>query len=187
MDGIETQLYTVERFEVYLRADENRARRLELVHGTVVEKPMPTEEHGLIVANMVFLLKLFLRGKNMGRVVVETAYRASADALNRRIPDLSYTANDDARPLTTQGAVPRMPDLAVEVKSPDDSYAEIREKATYYLNNGVKLVWLVYPDGRRVEVFAAGAEAVTLEAENTLTGGDVLPGFQTKVSAIFED
>ena len=80
-----------------------------------------------------------------------------------------------------------MPDLAVEVKSPDDSYAEIREKATYYLNNGVKLVWLVYPDGRRVEVFAAGAEAVTLEAENTLTGGDVLPGFQTKVSAIFED
>ncbi|MCK6580553.1 MAG: Uma2 family endonuclease [Anaerolineae bacterium] len=40
------RLYTAEEFEQFIRTPENRARRLELIEGEIVERAMPTEEHG---------------------------------------------------------------------------------------------------------------------------------------------
>ncbi len=88
--------------------------------------------------------------------------------------------------MVTKGAVPRFPDLAVEVKSPGDSYRQMREKAAYYLANGTKLVWLVYPEKRLVEVYRADGDIQILTGDDTLDGGDVLPGFSMTVSDIFK-
>lgn len=183
---LQAQLYTVDTFEQFIAQPENKGRRYELVHGTVVEKPMPTEEHGLIVARLVMWLMSFVEEHSLGRVVVETAYRRDDDALNRRIPDLSFTSKARLLPLTKKGAVPQMPDLAVEVKSPDDTYSEMREKANYYLNGGTKLVWLVFPNVQRIEAHATGGKVTTYEVSDTVSGGDVLPGFKLDVGKVFE-
>ena len=77
-----------------------------------------------------------------------------------------------------------MPDLAVEVKSPDDSLSKLREKAAYYLANGTLLAWLVYPKKRLVIVLTPDSEEILTE-DDTLDGGDVLPGFTLPVRDIF--
>ncbi len=176
--------YTVDEFEQYADLPENRDRLLELINGEIVEK-VPTEQHGMIVILIAHWLLNFILSNNIkGRVLTEVRYRSKEDRRNARIPDVSYRAGNT--PLTTRGSVPELPDIAVEVKSPDDSLKDMRAKAHYYLANGTKLVWLVDPQKRLVEVYTLDEEQVLIEGE-MLDGGTVLPGFLMPVSAIFED
>lgn len=78
----------------------------------------------------------------------------------------------------------RRPDLAVEVKSPDDSLKKMTEKAAYYLANGVRMVWLIYPKMKLVEVLTPDDRQL-LNENDTLDGGSVLPGFTMAVRDIF--
>ncbi|NWG17273.1 MAG: Uma2 family endonuclease, partial [Chloroflexi bacterium] len=76
-------------------------------------------------------------------------------------------------------------DLAVEVKSPTDSKRELRQKAEAYLRFGTKIVWLVFPDEQRVEVYVPDDDVREFDMNGTLDGGEVLPGFALPVSQIF--
>ena len=175
--------YTVEEFEQYADAPENRDRLLELIDGEIMEK-VPTQRHGMCAGNIYGFFWNHVRETRSGRVVMEVRYRTPQDKRNSRIPDISFTSGN--APLVERGSVPQMPDIAIEVKSPDDSLKEMRAKARYYLANGTKLVWLVEPQKRFVEVYTLDDEQVLFEGE-ILGGGEVLPGFQMPVSAIFED
>jgi Uma2 family endonuclease len=182
--AVQTHQHTVEEFEEILAQAENRERLLELVHGEIVEK-MPTEEHGIIVLRIGSRLLIFVEANNLGRVGVEIRHRNPEDNYNDRLPDISFTA-DTTTPVVTTGAVLRLPDLTVEVKSPSDSYRQMRDKADYYLANGVKLVWLVYPEKRLIESYMASGEIQILNEADALEGGDVLPGFLMAVSEVFK-
>ncbi len=176
-------LYTVEEFEKYADAPENRDQLLELVDGEIVEK-VPTQKHGMCAGNIYGYFWNYVRKTRSGRVVREVSYRTPEDKCNSRIPDISYTSGN--APLVERGSVLQMPDIAIEVKSPDDSLKHMRAKARYYLANGTKLVWLVEPQKRFVEVYSLDDEQVLFEGE-MLDGSSVLPDFQMPVSAIFED
>jgi Uma2 family endonuclease len=79
-----------------------------------------------------------------------------------------------------------MPDLAVEIKSPDDSNKDMRAAADFYIANGCKLVWLVFPDKKMVEVHRPNADYETFLSDETLSGGELLPDFSMTVAEIFE-
>jgi len=181
---IQNRLYTVDEFEAFLALPENKERRFELINGEIVEK-VPSEEHGIIVLRIGSKLLIFVDLHNLGRVAVEVRHRIPGDDHNARLPDISYR-RDTSVPVVRQGSVPVMPDLAVEVKSPDDSYRELRDKADYYLTNGLRMVWLVYPEKRLVEVLTPD-DVDILTIDDTLDGGDVLPGFSLPVKEIFPD
>ena len=176
--------YTVEEFEQLFAQAEYGDRLLELIHGEIVEK-MPTEEHGVVAGNIFAPLHNFVTPQRIGRVGFEVRHRPPTDAYNSRLPDISFSSV--RRPIVTKGSVPTMPDLAVEVQSPDDTIKEMREKATYYLANGAKLVWLVYPCKRIIEVYYANGEIDIFHEGETLSGEDVLPGFTLPVVGIFAD
>jgi Uma2 family endonuclease len=78
-----------------------------------------------------------------------------------------------------------MPDLAVEIKSPDDTYMFMRDKAEYYVQHGCHIVWLIYPEKRIVEVYQPGKDLDLLVAGDMLSGGEILPGFTLAVEAVF--
>jgi Uma2 family endonuclease len=78
------------------------------------------------------------------------------------------------------------PDLAVEILSPDQPAGRFAAKVQFYLRHGVRLVWVVDPDAETVTVFAPDRDPVTLQGEDMLDGGDVLPGLRTTV-AIFAE
>jgi len=176
--------HTVEEFEqLFVQADYGD-RLLELIHGEIVEK-MPTEEHGVVAGNVVFALRGYVQSHKSGRVGVEVRHRIPSDKWNSRMPDVSYSTV--RRALVIKGSVPAMPDLAVEIQSPDDSIKAMRKKATYYMANGAKLVWLVYPRKRIVEIYNANGEIDILHEGDTLSGEEVLPGFTLPVADLFAD
>lgn len=181
---IQTNPDTVEEFEHFLRQPENQDRLFEFIHGEIVEK-MPTEEHGYIAGIFVTRLNNHVLPRRLGIVAVETRYRKPQDTRNSRMPDVSFRVGHG--PLVREGAVPRMPDLAIEIQSPDDPIKAMREKAAYYLANGTQLVWLVFTRRRYLEVYRPGAEMEVLFGSDVLDGGDLLPGFSLPVAEIFAE
>lgn len=78
------------------------------------------------------------------------------------------------------------PDLVVEVISPSNTAIEMMAKVEDYLRLGVRLVWLVYPDLKVVNVFTDDASLPSrVRPGQRLEGGDILPGLSIEVDAIF--
>ncbi len=178
------QEMTVEEFDALLALPENADRLLELVNGEIVEK-MPTQEHGYILLRLGSRLIYFLDAHQLGVVYIDSTHHVPGDPRNKRRPDIAYMSFARSQTLVKKGAIPQIPDLAVEIQSPDDSVDMMREKAAYYLGNGSRMVWLIYPEKRIVEVYQAGKTIELLVPGDTLNGGDVLPGFTLAVSDIF--
>jgi Uma2 family endonuclease len=177
------KLYTVAEYETFLKRPENQDCIYELINGEIV--PMsPSVPHGESAHLLSLRMGIYNLKAKVGRILIEVRYRMPGDEHNSHIPDLSFIAGMDTE-LPESGAVPRMPDLAVEIKSPEDSEPKMRAKATYYLKNGSKLVWLLFTDRKTIEVHRPNAEPITLTETDTLDGGDVLPGFTVAVRDLF--
>jgi Uma2 family endonuclease len=78
------------------------------------------------------------------------------------------------------------PDLAVEVVSPSERDTELLQKMAEYFESGAREVWLLFPDRQQVYRYAAPLEMQILNAEDTLTGGELLPDFRVRVGELFE-
>lgn len=175
------RLLTAEEFQTLPGID-----RAELVHGKVVEKMPPAEEHGDLAITLGVPLKLWARTNKAGRVYVETGFRLKPNLV--RAPDVSFL--EAAR--VPHGAARRKfvdgpPTLAVEIVSPGDLWSEIEDKVNEYLEAGCRVVWIVEPAGQTVTVRTAEAAPLVLHRHDTLSGGEVLPGFQLPLAELFED
>ena len=146
---------------------------------------MPTEEHGIIIHTLSGEITIFLKANPIARAEIEVRYKMPHDDHNGLQPDLSVIT-DTQTPIVRKGAVPRMPDLAVEVKSPDDKFKDMREKADYYVANGTRIVWLIYPHERLVEVFRPNMDSEILNESDVLNGETVLPGFTLAIRDLFQ-
>lgn len=153
-------------------------RRFELIHGEIVEK-VPTQIHAYIVGIIAHLIITYLQANPIGYALVEAHYSLPDDVGNHRIPDLSFVSKEKGL-LLKEGAAPYMPDLAVEVQSPGQSDRFMMDRAAYYLAHGSRMVWLVYPEKRLVEILTANERYLLTEHE-AIHGGDVLPGFSAAI------
>lgn len=171
---------TAEEFDAW--SDQHPGQRFERIEGEIVQK-LPTQLHALIVSLLNFFLVTCLRANPIGWALVEARYRLPDDTDNDRIPDLSFVARERG-PLVTAGPAPTMPDLAVEVQSPGQSDRQMLDKAQYYLRHGSRMVWLIYPDRRLVEVLTTDERRLLTESSE-LEGGAVLPGFRVVVAELF--
>jgi Uma2 family endonuclease len=178
------RVVTTDEFDSIVQ--DNHERLLELVHGEVVEK-MPTEAHGKLAALIAYFFLAFIRPRGIkAHVGVEVRHQLPGDRYNSRLPDVSVRLSDS--PPVDSGPVLVFPDLAVEIQSPDDRPHQMRQKGLHYLQNGSRLVWLVYTQGVEVCTLDAASNLVieTFGYDAVLTGGDVLPGFELPVSALFD-
>lgn len=175
---------TVAAFEAFLTRAENSERRFELFNGEIIEKIL-TLKRGIITATIVTEINLYLRQNPIGYAAVKVRHRPPGDPNNDRLPDVSFSA-DRSQPIVEVGAVEKMPELAVEVKSPTDSYKQMLAKAEFYLANGSRMVWLFYPEKRLSEVLTLD-ERQLLGEDDELDGGDILPGFKVRVKSFFPD
>jgi Uma2 family endonuclease len=144
--------------------------------------------HGEAAAALTVLLGQHVRAQRLGRVLAaETGFRISRNPDTVRAPDVSFVARKrvpSAGP--PDGYWELAPDLAVEVVSPSDTAADVQSKVQMWLESGVRLVWVVYPDTRSVVAYESLKEISTFTAEDTLSGGEVVTGFECKVAEIFE-
>lgn len=97
-----------------------------------------------------------------------------------RSPDVSWIEQsrwDALTPQQKEKFPPIAPDFVLELMSPSDSLKDIQEKMQEYIDNGVKLGWLIYPKKRQVEIYRQKQAVEILTSPTTLSGEDVLPGF----------
>ncbi len=179
------QRVTTTEFEAFITHPENAARRFELIDGEIVEKAMPTEQHGMIEGRFSQVLNNYfdVHAEIEARVVGNARYRPTDDPENDRLPDVAVVLGN--RPITRRGAANFIPHLCIEIQSPDDRLKTMRKKADFYLENGALCALVVRPDKRTIEVYSADDEIAILSASDTLTFPDLLPGFSVSVDKLF--
>jgi Uma2 family endonuclease len=157
----------------------------EFVDGQLQERNVSTNSSRVAVAAT---LKLGTVVEAAGLGVIfdsELGIRIWPDDPERtRRADLSFLRLDRA-PAEDSGYLYVAPDLVVEVVSPGDNAASVRDKVTDWLAGGVRMVWVIFPSVREVYVYRADAHPQILTAEETLSGYDVVPGFSCPVASLF--
>ena len=110
----------------------------------------------------------------------------------RRSPDVSWIKSDRWNQLTQKekdSFPPLVPDFIIELVSPSDlknqRYEDLQAKMQEYLDNGVKLGWLIEPVAKTVEIYRIDKQVEILHNPKTLSGENVLPGFVLDLSEIF--
>jgi Uma2 family endonuclease len=165
-----------------------RERRLyELVEGTLVEKARALRE-SILAGCLIELLRRFVIPRNSGVVSGEAGMMRLFPGLVR-IPDVAFASwsRFPNRSIPTDPIPSLVPDLAVEILSLSNTAQEMARKCHEYFLAGVRLVWLIDPRARTVDVYTAEDQVTTLTAGDMLDGGVVLPGFTLPLSDFFAE
>jgi Uma2 family endonuclease len=161
--------------------------RYELVKGELVKMPPAGSAHGNSAMKLGWRLAHHVETNRLGVVfAAETGFRISSDPDTVRGIDIAFVSQRRIEEVgDVQGYWPGAPDLAVEVISPGDTYTEVEEKVEAYLQAGSKAVWVVNPQRRTVAVYRSLSDVAILLERDMLDAGEVVPGFQCRVSEIF--
>lgn len=175
--------------EQFLKRPETKPAR-EFVCGEVFRKPMPDLPHSLLQRFFILVLAPFSSPRGTGVSVAELRCIFGPPGEERGyVPDVVFISrarlpHGDARAVVPFRAAP---DLAIEVLSPRQRRDRFRKKLSFYLEHGVRLVWVVDPRAETVTVHRPGAAPVVVRAGDTLDGADLLPGFTLPVADIFAE
>jgi Uma2 family endonuclease len=140
----------------------------------------------VLAIELASLLRNFANPRKLGRVAGEAGMLRLSPGLVR-IPDLSFISRARlARYRRSRPPIlPLAPDLAIEVLSEGNTAREMARKVSEYFASGCRLVWLVDPRKRTVAVYTSSVQSITLAEKQTLTGGDILPGFRLPLRKLF--
>ena len=169
-----------------LRLDAEGVRG-ELIRGVLCKTMAAGELHGKIVMRLGGLLFSFAEPKGLGTLVAsDSGVWLERDPDTVREPDIAFTSVERL-PLDAwnTGYSEVVPDLVVEIASPSDSRRAVHDKAHMWLGHGVRLVWVVHPEARAVDVYTPNHATATISGEGALDGLDVLPGFSCPLEAVF--
>lgn len=174
---------TIEEFE---KLPEEDLYRLELVRGWVVREPRPAARHGRVLAKLTRWLEEHIEAHTLGYLFVDIGVIVVTQPRTVRGPDLAFVAASRL----PSGPPPRgfldfVPDLCIEVVSPSNTAAEIREKVQEYLSAGASEVWVVDPDTTTLTMHGADGRLHSFSEEDELAGSQVLPGFRLLLRSLF--
>jgi Uma2 family endonuclease len=175
--------YTLSEYE---RLPEDDGNLVELVEGRLVREPRPNAEHSWLMGELTGRIREHVRKRRLGVTLPEAGFVLADDPPTVRGPDIAFIARANLPP----GGFPRAfwtipPDLAVEIVSPSNTRAEIREKVLEYLDAGTRFVWVVEPRTRSVTAYRSRTQVRVVAGSDTLDGHDVLPGFRLRLDELF--
>lgn len=180
------KLMTANEFWDFVQLPENENRSFELRRGEVIEVSRPTLPHCRLCFRVGVLIEQYAEGVGRGYVLTNDPGVVLEEYPDTVVgPDVAYFTDaasfDEIAPKWAE--VP--PLLAVEVQSPNDRPNALIAKVRDYLNNGVKVVWLVDYEDRTVSIFRPNRTPDVVTAAGEITGGDELPGLSIRVADLF--
>ena len=172
--------------DVIRLVDGDEKRGVELVNGTLVEKPVRLRE-SVIASRVIRRLGNVVEPNRLGLVSGEQGMIRMLMG-NVRMPDVAYFRREDlpGGQLPPKPAPQLAPALAVEVLSAGNTDEEMRIKVREYFQSGVRIVWMLDPETQTLRVYDAPERFRQLTRDDVLDGGDVLPGFACRVGELFD-
>ena len=119
-------------------------------HGHVIMSPPPAPNHGSFQSEIACRLRSLMP---QGRVLTECPI-STADGV--KAADVAWASPECMRELDNRVCFPKSPEICVEVLSPSNTEAEIREKMALYFDAGAREVWLCAESGA-VSFFGPGS------------------------------
>jgi Uma2 family endonuclease len=182
--------------------------RHELVRGEILRMPHPKGRHGLVARALVEAVGRYLhdratslgwseeQGRRQRNLLVgapgggEFGIRITLpdDPVQVRGLDVCYLSPEQVARYEAAGSdeyFTEVPALVAEVISPSETADYIAEKVHDYLTGGARLVWLLFPRTRMVQVHEPGQPMRVLTGDAPLEGGEVLPGFSVALNGLF--
>jgi Uma2 family endonuclease len=180
MMGTTTHQMTAEEL---IRLDDGY--RHELIKGELLTMSPSDAEHGELVVNLTVPFATYVKQNSLGVVFgAETGFKLESDPDTVLAPDIAFVSRERVSVIPANyWAI--APDLVVEVISPSEREREVKNKTQQWLGFGVRLVWLVKPKSRTVEIHRVN-KAQVLTVNEILSGEEVVPGFEISVTTIFE-
>ena len=161
--------------------------RSELIKGELVLMSPTGHPHGYYEINFATALHNFVRHHQLGRVLGgEVGIYTARNPDTVRGADVAFITNQTLAQIQSHSYLDVAPELIVEILSPDDRWADVQEKLAEYFNIGVQTVWVADPKQRQVYVYRALTDVEVVSADQSLSGGEVLPGFSVPVAELFE-
>jgi Uma2 family endonuclease len=167
----------------------------EFIEGEIVRVTPQVAQSGMAAGELLLALTLYLKSKPLGRAFSEVSFVLTHDTdwvAGSRQPDVMFVAADKLAHLSENDPEWRrkplvvVPDLVAEVVSPTDRHQDVARKVERYLQDGVRVVWLIDPSTQTVTVYVAGSDQLTyLRAADMLGGGEIIPGFSLRVGDLF--
>jgi Uma2 family endonuclease len=155
----------------FIEWDAGEGQRCELVGGRVVMMPRPSENHGIIVTNLVVLLRTRLDRKQW-TVIAEFGLDTGPETL--RYPDIVvYPAGGSNNRYTTT-----TPILLAEVLSPSNAETDFGDKAAEYLELPSLLTYVVLSqDGPKAWMWSRPSTSSRFSGAPKVISGaeDVIP------------
>lgn len=143
----------------------------EVVNGVVIEKP--TSALSIWIAGaLTCSLGPFVRSHRLGTLVNEMLFILNPKTDLRRRPDIAFISAGKwpiGRPPTATGDWDIIPDLAVEVASPGNTFSDLVGKVREYFRRGVGEVWILVPEERQVYVYHTPRNVRILQVADTLS------------------
>ena len=162
--------------------------RRELIKGELIERQPAGFFHGVTTNFLGTYLTVFVAENDLGLVTTaETGFKIATNPGTVLAPDVGFVAKDRLPTdlSTLVGFFPGAPDLAAEIISPSETYEQVEAKVARYLDAGTRLVWVVRPRQKRVEVHRADGSSALFSSDEILDGEAVVPGFTLRISRIF--
>jgi Uma2 family endonuclease len=161
--------------------------RFALIDGELHRMPGAGGTHGLVAITCGGKLDAFVRPRRLGRVFAETGFRLFPDRDTTLFPDVAFVRTERMlSPEQLDRFLRLVPDLAIEIVSPTDYPKLLDQKLAAYAEAGTPEVWVLRPRDQTVQVIRYGQTVAILGWEDTLSGGDLLPGFSVRVGDLFE-
>lgn len=168
----------------------------EIIDGERIFMSPIVQSHNNASSNLVWALMSWLNPRNLGKLYIEAPFVLVYNqnwVTGSRVPDMMFVSAvrlegyKDNNPDWESKPLVLVPDLVVEIVSQTDRYSDVDAKVDRYLEDGVKLVWVLDPQRRKVSAHQLNSNRpLMLSGEDVLTGDDVIPGFEITVSKIFE-
>jgi Uma2 family endonuclease len=147
--------------------------------GNLIIMPPTGGETGKQNAGINAQLWLWNQQKNQGEVFdSSTGFKLPNGSY--RAPDASWIPQEKWQQLTAEQKkkfLPFCPDFVIELRSPNDQLSTLQAKMAEYLENGMRLGWLIDPDNQQVEIYRQSKPKETLKNPQSLSGEMVLPQF----------
>jgi Uma2 family endonuclease len=161
--------------------------RYQLIEGDLFMAPAPNRYHQEVSGNIFLLLAKYLEKHPIGKLYT-APFDVYFDEINVHQPDLVFVSKKNRSVLTSAGAE-GAPDFLVEILSLKTAELDKKPKRRVFARSGVKELWIIDPDTKRVHVYFLQKDAerpTAIHTEKDTFTSPHFPGLKIKCATIFK-